>query len=325
MTIASISFKAKGQFRLIVHSGDHDSPRIDTGIFDNIITNNGLNVLLGSGSPSTSVSLRPVVGSGNSTPIITDTSLQSFVAGAASQAASFATTKNYDAQPYYSRHTFRWRFAQGTAAGNISEVGLANLAGTPTASTPLFSRALVLDSSGNPTSITVLPDEFLDVIYVITIYSGGFSSGSFNQIIDGSIVSTSYTIGPSNMSAGGSAVDNPGWCTASVSGFLSLRPRASTGTDLTVAYTTSTLGGAGVRQTGTASRIGAASASEIDMTAHTCDFTYSASLDQANISIGSVSMVMGLAEYKMSFDPPVVKINTKTYSFTVRVSVANAS
>lgn len=325
MINASVNLKVKGQVRLVVHKGDESNASIDTGFFDNLVTNNGLNAILGAGASQSALYIIPVVGSGNMTPQPTDTALQSFVAGANGAATVNTSVKHYDSTPYRVVHTFRWRFDQGDASGNISEVGLANIAGIPTLTTPLFSRALVKDSSGNPTSITVLPDEYLDVIYTITFFAGDFSSGSFDQIIDGEVVSTTYSIGPSSMSVGGSSISTPGWATNTSSGPFCLRPQASPNATFTTAYTTDVLGGAGDPPSGTGSRVGGGTSTAVNTSLHYCDFTYLAGLDESNISIGSMSLAMGAAAYKISFSPAIPKINTKTYRITVRVSVANAS
>lgn len=53
------------------------------------------------------------------------------------------------------------QFNKGAAKGNISEIGVGN----NTDGNPLWSRTLILDHSGNPTSITILEDEYLTVTY----------------------------------------------------------------------------------------------------------------------------------------------------------------
>ena len=67
-------------------------------------------------------------------------------------------TSNY----CYIRRTYR--FAAGVAAGNLSEVGVG------WTSTLCFSRALIVDMGGIPTTITVLSDEILDVTYEFRMY-----------------------------------------------------------------------------------------------------------------------------------------------------------
>lgn len=316
MINASINFGLNGKVRLISHKGDPESPSHDTGVFSNIFTRNGLNLLLG----SSTIHLRPVVGSGNATPLVSDTSLQSFVAGGSSDATSAVTTRNSEISPYGVKHTIRWRFAQGAAAGNIAEVGLANIFNaTPIQSTPLVTRALVKDSSGNPTSVTVLSDEFLDVIYEITISAPELSSGDFVQMIDGVSTSTAYSIGPAEITSG------TYWEQCSSTGISPISPSASPSNDYTFAFTTSTLGPPSGRPSGAGSRFSSASSGALNTSSSFRDFSFTASLDSANISIGSILLRMIAASFQISLSPSVVKVNSKTYTITLRVSVSNAA
>lgn len=68
--------------------------------------------------------------------------------------------------PYSIRKRVTYRFPAGWAAGNVAEVGV----GWGPSGNTLFSRALVLDANGNPTTVTVLSDEFLDVTYTFTVF-----------------------------------------------------------------------------------------------------------------------------------------------------------
>lgn len=131
--------------------------RARTPLFPNLILNSGLD-RIGVGSASL---LNCQVGTGSALPAATDTTLQSRVASTSSITATNRTAKS-DSPPYYSQIENTYRFAEGVAAGNIAEVGVG------WASTgSLFSRARIVDASGNPTTITVLPDESLDVVYVL--------------------------------------------------------------------------------------------------------------------------------------------------------------
>ena len=127
--------------------------------FKNLILNSGLNQM-GLGS----IVSNAQVGSGSTAPVNTDTALQSFVA---------LTTDQRDPEhgyssssPYFGWTRITYRFAEGTAAGNLSEVGV----GWDYSPGNLFSRALILDSLGSPTTITVLSDEVLDVTYELRLY-----------------------------------------------------------------------------------------------------------------------------------------------------------
>src|SRR5690606_39029584 len=65
----------------------------------------------------------------------------------------------------YKENSCRHQFGQVKSAGNLSEVGILRSSTTG----PLWSRALILDGQGNPTTITVLPDDFLTCYYTLRI------------------------------------------------------------------------------------------------------------------------------------------------------------
>lgn len=138
---------------------------------------------------------RCCVGSGNSTPIASQASLDAFVA---STTVSLNGQAGWDSttNPTYLYDRKTWRFAQGAAKGNLSEVGLG------WGDNALWNRALIKDTTGNPATITILADEVLDVVAEIRVYPAQTPSGSF-QLKDkfGSVVSThSYS---SKISLGG--------------------------------------------------------------------------------------------------------------------------
>lgn len=127
--------------------------------FPNLITNAGLNYMGNNSGYLTYCQ----VGSGTSTPQVTDTQLESRKATTSTQQS--VTYFTQASSPYYFSASIRFRFDYGVAAGNLTEVGVGwGSTGS------LFSRALILDSGGNPTTITVLSDEWLDVIYEFRMY-----------------------------------------------------------------------------------------------------------------------------------------------------------
>lgn len=103
------------------------------------------------------------VGSGSTTPNINDSALSSWVAGTTSIVASSANVAA--SSPYYVYARKTYRFAEGVATGNLTEVGAAWLS-----ENGLFSRALILDEFGDPTTITILSNETLDVVYELRMY-----------------------------------------------------------------------------------------------------------------------------------------------------------
>lgn len=160
-----------GRFRLVT-SKDAECKQVvkDTGFFDNLITNTGMNRI---GDVTTNATNgiaafntlcgRFVVGSGSAVPQFTDTALQNPVAFASANPVLDKESSNYERGWY--EITVRHQFGQGQAAGNLSEIGIQHTS----TSGPLWSRALILDGAGNPTTITVLPDDFLTCYYTLRI------------------------------------------------------------------------------------------------------------------------------------------------------------
>lgn len=144
-----------GRYKLIATKLD-GSTRVVADWFDNLILNAGLD-RLGSGG----VVSHCQVGTDSTPPSVGQSSLVSALATTSTQQAlNYGTAE--DASYVYYRKTFR--FGVGVAAGNLSEVGVG------WASNFMFSRALIKDDLGDPTTVTVLPDEVLDVVYEVRFY-----------------------------------------------------------------------------------------------------------------------------------------------------------
>lgn len=136
--------------------------------FENLITNAGLNMLGNDATwcgTSTTLFSACYVGTGSTAPANGDTALAAYLATSSSQVSKTAINLTADGAAYYMGERYVYRFNQGVATGNLSELG------TGTSSTNLFSRALIRDPvTGNPITITVLPDEFLDVTFELRSY-----------------------------------------------------------------------------------------------------------------------------------------------------------
>jgi hypothetical protein len=148
--------RMRGRYKMRVTRAD-GSIRVDTPWFDNVITNVGLD---GIGN-HTNVYGYCHCGTGSTAPAITDTGLTTWLAST-SNVTTYSTSAS-GISPYMGYYQATYRFAAGTATGNISEVGIGPNAGN----TAMFSHALVLDGGGSPTTITVLASEALDVTYQI--------------------------------------------------------------------------------------------------------------------------------------------------------------
>ncbi|WP_313116418.1 hypothetical protein [Stenotrophomonas indicatrix] len=132
--------------------------------FPNLITNAGLDLFGTTGGTLVNEYCR--VGSGNTAPAPTDTALVAQIA--VSNTVQSDTNGVNRTGTYYGWRRRVIRFAAGSlgsSAANIAEVGVS-----PAASTALFSRALILDGGGVPTTISVQPDEVLDVTYELRVY-----------------------------------------------------------------------------------------------------------------------------------------------------------
>lgn len=151
-----------GRFTLLVQETDEAGKTYTKNKleFDNLITDYGLN-RMGAVDGPVEVLKSVQVGTGSSTPSFSDTTLASPVA----VQSSGASNSDGFTSPYHWRRR-SWQFAQGAAAGNLTEIGI----GTTTSMGALWSRALILDGSGNPTTLTILPTEFLTVIYELRNY-----------------------------------------------------------------------------------------------------------------------------------------------------------
>jgi hypothetical protein len=147
-----------GRFRLIVRDGSTMEVTKDTGWFNNLILDQGLNEYA---SPFIHEYCR--VGTSNVAPNTAQTALVAQVA--ATNDKQEYLSGNGGAPTYYGWTRTRFRFSIGAAAGNLSEVGIGKAA-----TTGLFSRALIVDGGGSPVTVTVLPTEVLDVWYELRMY-----------------------------------------------------------------------------------------------------------------------------------------------------------
>ncbi len=149
----------KGEYRFIIKSPAGVILR-ETDWVPNLITNGGLD-RIGTGSVFGSYCR---IGTGNTAAANTDTQL---VAQSASASSVVTTTAaNAGAPNYETATTTTYEFALGAVVGNMAEVGV----GWATTGATLFSRALIVNSGGTPTTITVLVSEILQVVYRFTVF-----------------------------------------------------------------------------------------------------------------------------------------------------------
>lgn len=238
------------------------------------------------------------VGSGSTAPVAAQTALVNRIAGTNT---TQATTNGAQATaPYYGWRRLTYRFAQGAAAGNLSEVGV----GWATSGS-LFSRALILDGGGSPTTITVLSDEVLDVTYELRRYPGTVD-------LTGTVVLDGVTHNWVSRAAGVTA--------ASAWGGLS-----NMALDSARAYN----GDIGpVTQSAPSGAYGSLATTPLaySSASYTRATTVSAGLNDSNLSGGIRSIMIYsngyTGRYQIQFDPAIPKDNTKVLSLTIQHSWA---
>ncbi|URA06880.1 tail fiber lysozyme component [Xanthomonas phage Langgrundblatt2] len=145
--------------------------RRESAELPNVFTNWGVESLFGANGGDTPSTIAGIVGTGNTTPAITQTNMATFKAGRYTSTGLIGRTwTDLGSNQGYVQMQWRTIFAVGVATGNISEVGAAFQQSNPTALTNICSRALVVDGVGNPTTFEVLADEELQLDQFFRVY-----------------------------------------------------------------------------------------------------------------------------------------------------------
>lgn len=309
----NFDIKLGGEMKLVITKPDGTT--YETDWFDNIILNQGLDRL---GSGSNQVISYAQVGTGNSTPVATQTALDLPLAGSAQQTSPNGGLTNSGSPSYIQNFTWFFAFAQGAVVGNITEIGISWAAGTgPT----LFSRALILDNMGSPTSITIVAIDQLTVYYRLKIQPpltdttgsvtiGGTPYNYTGRVAQvGSFSNSVWTFWAAQIARPGSltwanTVDSSSASTygaGSVLGAITGSPTLASGTSGTAT--------AGPYTPGTFSR----------------DDTWNWTIAQGNATGGIQAIklgysIQGFAEFQYRFATPIPKDNTKTMSIVTRIT-----
>lgn len=293
MSEININIGVKGRYRLYkMRAGVMTH---DTGWFDNLITNQGMDYL----TTGYQYLYACQVGSSSTAPQFTDVALGSRVAGVYLNSADFSV----DTTNRYAIHKRVYVFSAGTATGNISEVGV----GTGTTGNVLFSRALILDSLGAPTTITVLADEDLVVIYELYIKQ---PTGDFTATVSGKSVTIRACLVNSTSSG-------RGWGMSNTTGDIFIAPTSSDH-----AMHSGAIGAITGQPAGTTAYV---TWSSIISEAYTPgSWTRVSNLRwlpaQANGTWLSVSWRFGPTFWQAQFDPGITKNNTQSLRIKVRLT-----
>lgn len=297
-----------GELRCVVTKAD-GTVKKDTGFNKNLILNSGLDFF--GGSIGSSFMLGCVIGTGVSQPVPTQTKLDTPIAMEVSQGAAQKSRGFVDdgSGLWKFSDTKTYRFT-GLNNVNVTELGLVSSGSL--ANHNLVTRALIRDSEGEATSITVQADETLDIYYrvhkVVDIRDKSFVV----NLIDGVGVETPYnvTIRPTAIGSAKWDVDAP---------FINPSNGISypLTTDL-VANTAYPSGGTQAREKSAFAPYVAGSYKRLLRTNY--------DLDTANIAIRSI-YIMGLGAFpfqvrfgRVSDDAPLTKTNKDTLYIPIEFS-----
>jgi len=290
-----------GRYRLLVGVPGQE-PRIDTGWFDNIVTDAGLN-RMGTGAWLTQCS----VGTGNTAPSASDTALAAFLASTTTILSESAGAQS--SAPYYGYRLVRYEFVPGAATGNLSEVGVGWSGG-------LFSRSLTVDEDGDPTTVTVLASEGLHVLYEVRLYPP-LTDYDYTATIVG--VSTTCKARAADVTNGGTGEyivgGGGGW---GVSGSV-----AGISTYYNATVYNGALGAITSSPGGTSSSSTSEGNAEYINNSYYRDMSATWSTTAGNLSGGITAVVLrttGVGAYQISFDPPIPKTVLESLILNFRVS-----
>lgn len=152
----------KGYFDIVKRKADGQV--VEKYSFENLILDSGLNAIGKDQENGFGVLKNCHVGSGNSQPNVSQTSLDSWLGVGSAVYASAKWSLNTEEKSV--SYTYKATLNAGVATGNIAEIGMSLSANRDTS---LFSRTLIKDNDGQPTVISKLNDEILEIYYTLKI------------------------------------------------------------------------------------------------------------------------------------------------------------
>lgn len=289
--------------------------------FPNLITDAGLNRLASNQSYPDTAYNWCVVGTGSAEPEPTDNQLQNQIASS----SSFSFSNSTNVPGGYCEVSQTWTFDIGAVVGNVSELGTGWGAGI----NQLFSRALILDALGNPTTIPVQADEQLRVTWAHrrywptaditgTVVNEGNKGGEFDYTIRASLVSL-WQAG-SNRAQIAIATNFSTVASAGANRFF---------------YGETTLGGIDDQPTSTGGVYGLGSTTNRTTDGPSTSADLALALNQGNNAAGIGGMVFSashssgtgpgsLHSFQVKFDPPIMKTAQDLLEIGVTISWGRA-
>lgn len=292
----------------------------ETDWFDNLITDAGLEAMVGNEAPGRFC----MVGTGSTAPANTNTVLEAQIA--VKDGFTGGSTGVVTSSPRYGWQRLNYAFAQGAVVGNVAEVGVG------WTSTAVFSRSLV-----SPV-IPLLAIDQLTVVYELRMYLP--TTNTTGTVTLGG-TSYDYTIRPMHAASATSAFAGYGWAPVAMSysvtsgktwtsSGLDQAATAYTGTAAVQTNVEAVLFTANADGTGaTAGQAGTSGPTTFSSAAYTpaskeVRFTFEWGISNGNAG-GGISAIKYHAlfgTYGCVFSAPIPKDNTKVLSLTFKQSWA---
>ncbi len=299
-----------GEYKVVVNRPD-GSIKQETGWFDNLITNAGLDRLAGNMVAFN----RARVGTGTSAPSVLQTALDAQIAASNTKTAVDSVV-NSGAPNYETTHTVGFVFNQGAVVGNITEVGVSH---DNTAS--LFSRALILDEFQNPISIAVTAIDQLTVFYRLRVkpplsdFSGTVNISGTPYSYVGRVGQVGSFANSTQLFTLGSNSPNFGVIASGSTNWVWHRGAGATLGAITGAPTGGSGSGSGFSSVTTSTYTNGTYNRNSTINLGINDGNYSGGLQTIGFYTANTSV-----QWQFRFDTPIPKDNTKTLSLTFNMA-----
>ena len=300
-----------GEVQVVVKRAD-GSVKLDTGFFPNVITNLGLDAI----GNNIDIMGYCAIGTGNVEPKETDTGLVAYTADGAYFIESHTDTYDPNVTDYYKcSRTKGFRFS-GLSNVNISEVGLVSTPDKSTHST--YTRTLIKNSAGSPTTITVLDGEILELQYRLwQVFDIRDKKAVVNAMIDG--VSVPYNVTVRAAGVGGTNLGNSWSHKYAVGNGIEYQGNNNHH------YSTQKLGAITGGPASPTLPITDVKWKPYSPSTYKRSFTISNSITEANMAIRSILLFTGLGAYQIEFgtvdgDLPITKTNEDIFSVEFELS-----
>ena len=285
----------RGRFKLeVTNSQGEVTKQLDW--FDNLITDHGLDLFSGLVPGALHSQIfngildRCSVGTSSTPPAVTDGALGAEVAGSTS---IFTSGSSINSAGRYVSFQVTYSFGVGAATGNLSELGIGSSV------SHLFSRALIKDGNGDPTTITVLADESLRVSYELRVSQ---TILDYDAVVDG----YTFVIRAANVDSATGNASAWGNRTAKEVGISNFYDGA--------------IGAITSRPSGATYAVSFSDAVSYVIGSYTLAGELNATTTQATTSISALAWTMGPGSWQASISPAIVKDNTKVVDIGISLT-----